>query len=82
MNFTVYTKRGCPYCTKIISVLEQLSLSKGYSVREYVLGTDFTKQDFYSEFGEGSTFPQVVYEDKHLGGCIDTIKYLQENSLL
>lgn len=82
MNFTVYTKRGCPYCTKIISVLEQLSLSKGYSVREYVLGSDFTKQDFYSEFGEGSTFPQVVYEDKHLGGCIDTIKYLQENSLL
>jgi glutaredoxin len=82
MNFVVYSKKGCPYCTKIISVLEQLSISKGYSVREYVLGTNFSKEDFYNEFGQGSTFPQVVYEDKHLGGCSDTIKYLQENSLL
>ena len=82
MHFTVYTKKGCPYCTKIITVLGNLSISKGFPIKEYVLDTDFTRQQFYDEFGEGSTFPQVVAEDKHLGGCSDTIKYLQENSLL
>ncbi len=82
MKFTVYTKKGCPYCTKIITILESLSITKGFPITEYILDTDFTRQQFYDEFGEGSTFPQVVVADKHLGGCSDTIKYLQENSLL
>ncbi len=82
MNFTIYSKHGCPYCTKIIQVLSHLSTSKGYSVKEYILDTDFTREQFYKEFGEGSTFPQVVYEDKHLGGCSDTVKYLQENNMI
>jgi glutaredoxin 3 len=82
MNFTVYTKHGCPYCTKVIQVLSSLSASKGYSIREYILGTHFTKEDFYAEFGQGSTFPQVIADDKHLGGCSDTVKYLKENNLL
>jgi glutaredoxin len=82
MNFTVYSKHGCPYCTKVIQVLSALSTSKGFAVREYVLGTDFTREEFYKEFGEGSTFPQVIMNDAHLGGCSDTVKYLQENSLL
>lgn len=82
MNFTVYSKHGCPYCTKVIQVLSALSTSKGFAVREYVLGTDFTREEFYKEFGEGSTFPQVIMNDAHLGGCSDTVKYLQENNLL
>ena len=81
MNFTVYSKHGCPYCTKVIQVLNTLSVSKGYSIREYVLGTNFTKEEFYSEFGEGSTFPQVVFDKKNIGGCSDTVKYLQENNM-
>lgn len=82
MNFTVYSKHGCPYCTKILQVLNAISISRGYSVREYVLNSDFTREEFYKEFGEGSTFPQVVSGTVHLGGCSDTIKYLQENSIL
>ena len=82
MNFTVYTKKGCPYCTKVIQVLDYLSGSKGYSIKEYTLDTEFTKEEFYSEFGEGSTFPQVVCDDKKLGGCSDTIKHLKENNII
>ena len=82
MNFTVYSKRGCPYCTKVIQVLDYLSASKGYSIKEYNLDADFTKKEFYSEFGEGSTFPQVVCDDKKLGGCSDTIKHLRENNII
>ena len=81
MSFTVYSKKGCPYCDKIKMVLNDLSIRKGYPVICYELGTQFTREEFYAEFGEGSTFPQVVFEQKHVGGCSDTVKYLQENNM-
>jgi len=81
MNFTVYSKRGCPYCDKITYVLNHLSVSKGYPVVIYTLGSEFTKEEFYSEFGEGSTFPQIMLDDIRLGGCRETINYLQENNV-
>jgi glutaredoxin len=82
MNFTVYSKRLCPYCDKIKQILEHLSLEKGFSVVIYDLDTHFSKDEFYAEFGEGSTFPQVIYNQEHLGGCSDTVKYLSQNSFI
>jgi glutaredoxin len=82
MNFTVYSKKGCPYCDKVKTVLSDLSVKKGSPVICYELGTDFTREEFYAEFGEGSTFPQVIMGEKQLGGCSDTVKYLVENNLL
>jgi glutaredoxin len=78
MNFTVYTKDGCPYCDKIKKVLE---LTKQRHV-VYNLDVDFTKEEFYAEFGEGSTFPQIVFNDIKLGGCVDTIKFLKEQKII
>ena len=78
MNFAVYTKEGCPYCDKVKEVL-QLTESK-FVV--YNLGQHFDKDSFYGEFGQDSTFPQVVCEGRKLGGCVDTIKYLQEKEIL
>lgn len=78
MKFTIYSKDGCPYCTKVKQVLELTKLQ--YVV--YNLNEDFTKEQFYSEFGEGSTFPQVICDDQKLGGCVDTVKFLQEKNLV
>ena len=58
MNFTVYSKLGCGYCEKIISVLQLAELN----FVEYKLDEDFDKKEFYSQFGEGSTFPQVTVD--------------------
>ena len=69
MNFAVYTKDGCPYCDKIKQVMDLTKLS--YVV--YNLNEDFDRDSFYGEFGQGSTFPQVVVDGKKLGGCVDTI---------
>ena len=77
MNFTVYSKEGCPYCQKIITIFE----AHEFNTVEYKLDKDFTKEQFYNEFGQGTTFPQVVLGNKTLGGCLDTIKYLQENNI-
>ena len=78
MNFAVYSKNGCPYCDKIKQVLDLTNTS--YVV--YNLGEQFDRESFYDEFGEGSTFPQVLVDGKKLGGCIDTIKYLKENQII
>jgi len=78
MNFTVYSKQDCPYCHKVKSVLELT----GSNFVVYTLGEDFTKEEFYSEFGEGSTFPQVICDEKKLGGSVDTIKFLKEQQIV
>ena len=78
MNFTVYSKDGCPFCTKVVEVLQ---LSKLNHV-VYELDQDFDRASFYGQFGQGSTFPQVVVDDTNLGGCSETIQYLKENKLV
>ena len=78
MNFVVYSKDNCPYCHKVKSVLELT----GSNFVVYTLGEDFTREEFYAEFGEGSTFPQVICDEKILGGSIDTIKFLKEQQIV
>ena len=78
MNFAVYSKDDCPYCYKVKQVLELTN--SNYVV--YNLGEHFTKEEFYDEFGKGSTFPQVVCDDKKLGGSVDTIKFLKEQQVI
>jgi len=78
MEFVIYSKNDCPYCTRIKQILSM----KGYTYKEFVYEKDFDKQTFYEKFGQNSTFPQVVYENHNLGGCKDTIEYLKQNNLL
>ena len=78
MNFAVYSKEDCPYCYKVKQVLELT----GSNFVMYNLNEHFTKEEFYSEFGEGSTFPQVLCDDKKLGGSIETINYLKEHQIV
>tara|TARA_B100001057_G_C22518825_1_gene820999 strand:- start:384 stop:623 length:240 start_codon:yes stop_codon:yes gene_type:complete len=78
MNFAVYTKEGCPHCDKIKKVLDLTKTT--YVV--YNLGEQFDKKSFYDEFGEGTTFPQVLVDGKKLGGCIDTIKFLRQKQII
>ena len=78
MNFAVYSKDNCPYCYKVKQVLELT----GSNYVVYNLGEHFTKEDFYSEFGKGSTFPQVICDDKKIGGSVDTIKFLRDRQVL
>ena len=78
MNFLIYSKQSCPYCYKVKQVLELTG--KRFVV--YELDRDFTKEEFYDTFGEGSTFPQVMCDDRIVGGCVDTIQFLKENQLV
>jgi len=77
-NFTVYSKDGCSYCNKVVQVLELAKLNHVV----YKLDQHFDKQSFYGQFGQGSTFPQVVRDNQNLGGCSETVQYLQEKKLV
>ena len=78
MNFCIFSQKGCPYCDKVKQVLE-LTESK-YVV--YTLGKQFERDAFYGEFGQGSTFPQVVCDGNKLGGSVETIKFLKEKKII
>ena len=79
MRFTIYSKDGCPFCTKIQQVMQLVELQHVI----YKLNRDFTREEFYDKFGQGSTFPQVVLnDDQTLGGCTETVKYLQQKNVI
>ena len=78
MTFTVYSKDGCPYC----EMVKQVLVGKDLTFAEYKLGEDFDKDQFYNEFGQGSTFPQIIMNGEKLGGCTDTVKYLREQGIV
>tara|TARA_Y100001968_G_scaffold61963_1_gene52696 strand:+ start:895 stop:1143 length:249 start_codon:yes stop_codon:yes gene_type:complete len=76
-NFTVYSKEGCPYCQQILEVLGISELN----YVEYKLDEHFSKEAFYGQFGEGATFPQVVLNSENLGGCQESIRYMQKENI-
>lgn len=78
MTFTVYSRDGCPYCDKVQQVLILAEIKHVI----YKLDRDFTREEFYDKFGQGSTFPQVLSDDTVIGGCTETVKYLREQKLL
>ena len=78
MKFTVYSKNGCPYCSKVVQVLQLAKLNHVI----YKLGDHFDADGFYGQFGQGATFPQVVLDSTNLGGCTETVKFLKEKQLV
>ena len=79
MTFKVYSRDGCPYCSKVEQVLQLAELKHVV----FKLGRDFDRETFYGQFGQGSTFPQVILNDtQKIGGCTETVKYLKENKLV
>tara|TARA_B100001996_G_scaffold32535_1_gene24507 strand:+ start:109 stop:345 length:237 start_codon:yes stop_codon:yes gene_type:complete len=78
MNFTIYSKDGCKFCIKAKQLLE--FTKQNFVV--YDLDKHFTKDQFQEEFGVGKGFPQVTVNGKKLGGCMETLQYLQEKKLI
>ena len=75
--FTIFSKPGCVFCEKFKAIVELEDIKHVV----YELDRDFTKEEFYSKFGEGSTFPQITFEDKHLGGCKESIEFMREENI-
>ena len=44
-----------------------------------MLDQDFSKEVFFEKFPNARSFPQVVIDDSHIGGHIETEKWLAFN---
>ena len=77
-KFYVYSKAGCGFCDKLTDFMD----TKGVNYEKFNLGDDFTTEDFLYKFGKASTFPQVIVENKRIGGMKDTVRYLLDNKLV
>ena len=75
MNFQIYTRTVCPYCTQGNQVQSGIDLS----LTEKQLVRDFTREEFYREYGVGRTFPQVSLGGAERGVYRGTVKDLGEN---
>ena len=77
--FTVYSKVNCQYCTAV----EKLFTLKGIEHTKLILNVDFDRDEFFTKFGDGATFPQVVLDDTQIiGGATATVAYLKLNKLV
>ena len=71
-QLVIYTKEYCGFCEKLKMVLDSFDIK----YTQYKLDVDFDREAFYTEFGEGSTFPAVTLDGHYIGGCTETIEYL------
>lgn len=67
---TIYTKPGCPYCRRAMSLLE----SKQADVKEIVAAFDAKlKDEMVKRSGGRMTYPQIFVGEQHVGGCDDLL---------
>jgi glutaredoxin len=71
-NLAIYTRDNCEYCRKLKVVLDSFTVK----YIQFKLDEDFSREEFYAMFNEGSTFPQVTLDGQKVGGCTETIEYL------
>lgn len=77
-TFYVYSKDGCGFCDRLTQFMD----SKGVSYQKFNLGSDYTKEEFIDKFGYNSTYPQVVFEHRKIGGMKDTVRYLVDQNMV
>jgi len=79
---TVYTKNDCPFCDTAISLLE----SNDVDVTTLKMPRDLDKPAFESIIFEvagvkPTTVPQIILDDKYIGGCDDLIAFYERQSI-
>jgi len=71
-QLVIYTRDNCEYCRKLKVILDSFTVK----YIQFKLDEDFSRDEFYMMFGEGSTFPRVTLDGQMMGGCTETIEYL------
>ena len=72
MSIIVYSKPSCVYCDKAKSLLKQL----GYDYEEKIVTKDLTLEQLFEALGKQvRTIPQIVIDEKHIGGYNELKEY-------
>ena len=80
MTITIYSKPNCVFCDKAKSMVKNL----GFEYEEKMFGKDFsTPDELYEAVGKQvRTMPQIIIDDKHIGGYNELVEYFADKSLV
>ena len=73
MSVTVYTKDLCGYCDAAKSLLRRMNVR----FNEAKIGTDITKEELLEIAPNARTAPQIVINNKVVGGYDDLVDYIE-----
>tara|TARA_R100000008_G_C3576253_1_gene165483 strand:- start:1554 stop:1829 length:276 start_codon:yes stop_codon:yes gene_type:complete len=72
MAIIVYSKPSCVYCNKAKALLTRL----GYEHTEKIVTKDLSLEELFKELGKQvRTIPQIVIDEKHIGGYNELVEY-------
>ena len=76
MKIVIYSKPNCTFCTKSKSLLNNLKLP----FEEKMFGTDFkTTDELFEAIGKQvRTMPQIMIDDKLVGGYNQLVEYFSD----
>ena len=74
MEVEIYSKTNCVFCDKA-----KMRLQK-HNPKIFMLDRDYSREDFFKKFPEAKTFPQIIINNKNIGGYFELTKWLEKNS--
>ncbi len=75
MKITVYSKPSCVFCDKAKALLTRL----GHGYEEKMVAKDLSLQELFDVLGKQvRTIPQIVIDDKHIGGYNELKEYFAD----
>ena len=80
MTITIYSKPNCVFCDKAKSMVKNL----GFEYEEKMFGKDFmTPDELFEAVGKQvRTMPQIIIDDKHIGGYNELVEYYADKGLV
>ena len=80
MNITIYSKPNCIFCDKAKALVKGLDLI----YEEKMFGKDFNSpEELYEAVGKQvRTMPQILIDDKHIGGYNELVEYFADKGLV
>tara|TARA_B100000683_G_scaffold116366_1_gene114386 strand:- start:787 stop:1062 length:276 start_codon:yes stop_codon:yes gene_type:complete len=76
----IYSKPNCPFCVKAKDLVKKL----GFEYTEKMFGKDFTTpEQLYEAVGKQvRTMPQIIIDDKHIGGYNELVEHYADKGLV
>jgi len=80
MTIVIYSKPNCIYCDKSKALVKGL----GLTYEEKMFGKDFkSPEELYEAVGKQvRTMPQIMIDDKHIGGYNELVEYYADKGLV
>ena len=77
MKIVAYTTQGCFYCDQLKELFRRSNIEY-----ESIAIDDANRENFNKQFPRATGYPYVVIDNKHVGGLVETAKFLVENGLI